>query len=321
MYKYECKRCFYKCKRKSDIFNHLNRKKKCNKIGLAYTMNDEDLYNLSIEKISNEKSNNNEDKNKEINEEKEEINEDKKEANEEKKEKNFICSNCNKIFKKYGNFNNHYFKKICQINITNNNTINANTNTNTNINANTNINTQQNIHQQNNINVNVNLVKSFDDDWNVDNIDKFQKLGLILSSSKYSNALNLICDNEKNLNVVYNKNHDYGLVYDKTDNKFNQMNCKEITDLSMEKIHKLLLNFHKEINENLEKNNMQMDKDIFELILKNIEIKYKNYMNNKKINECVNDIISDIYNEKYNESKQICLEILGNNCKEEENGY
>ena len=303
MYNYECKRCLYKCLKKSNMIRHLNRANKCMKIGLSYMMSDEELFNLSIinvnEKIEVTKKDNNI-----LKEEILEKEDDSEEEDEENK-----CSICNKIFTKKSNLTRHMAKNICQINITNN--INISQQNINNINNN----------QHNNVNVNINLIKSFDEEWNVDNLDNFKKLGLILSGSKYSNTLKHICDNDKNLNVVYNEKHDYGLVFDKNDNKFNNMDIKEISDSSMEKIHKLLLNFHKELNENLSGNNMEMDKEIFEHILKNIEQKYKNYINDQKINTAVSSIISDIYSEKYNESKKICLEILSNNCNDEIDGY
>ena len=303
MYNYECKRCLYKCLKKSNMIRHLNRANKCMKIGLSYMMSDEELFNLSIinvnEKIEVTKKDNNI-----LKEEILEKEDDSEEEDEENK-----CSICNKIFTKKSNLTRHMAKNICQINITNN--INISQQNINNINNN----------QHNHVNVNINLIKSFDEEWNVDNLDNFKKLGLILSGSKYSNTLKHICDNDKNLNVVYNEKHDYGLVFDKNDNKFNNMDIKEISDSSMEKIHKLLLNFHKELNENLSGNNMEMDKEIFEHILKNIEQKYKNYINDQKINTAVSSIISDIYSEKYNESKKICLEILSNNCNEEIDGY
>ena len=303
MYNYECKRCLYKCLKKSNMIRHLNRANKCMKIGLSYMMSDEELFNLSIinvnEKIEVTKKDNNI-----LKEEILEKEDDSEEEDEENK-----CSICNKIFTKKSNLTRHMAKNICQINITNN--INISQQNINNINNN----------QHNHVNVNINLIKSFDEEWNVDNLDNFKKLGLILSGSKYSNTLKHICDNDKNLNVVYNEKHDYGLVFDKNDNKFNNMDIKEISDSSMEKIHKLLLNFHKELNENLSGNNMEMDKEIFEHILKNIEQKYKNYINDQKINTAVSSIISDIYSEKYNESKKICLEILSNNCNDEIDGY
>lgn len=304
MYNYECKRCLYKCVKKSNMIRHLNRTNKCMKIGISYIMSDEELFNLSIinvnEKIEVTKKDNNILK--------EEILEKEDDSEKEEDEEN-KCSICNKIFAKKSNLTRHMAKNICQINITNN--INISQQNINNINNN----------QQNHVNVNINLVKSFDEDWNIDNLDNFKKLGLILSGSKYSNTLKHICDNDNNLNVVYNEKHDYGLVFDKNDNKFNNMDIKEISDSSMEKIHKLLLNFHKELNENLSGNNMEMDKEIFEHILKNIELKYKNYINDQKIKSAVSGIISDIYSEKYNESKKICLEILANNCNDEIDGY
>ena len=201
MYNYECKRCLYKCLKKSNMIRHLNRANKCMKIGLSYMMSDEELFNLSIinvnEKIEVTKKDNNI-----LKEEILEKEDDSEEEDEENK-----CSICNKIFTKKSNLTRHMAKNICQINITNN--INISQQNINNINNN----------QHNHVNVNINLIKSFDEEWNVDNLDNFKKLGLILSGSKYSNTLKHICDNDKNLNVVYNEKHDYGLVFDKNDNK------------------------------------------------------------------------------------------------------
>ena len=70
-----------------------------------------------------------------------------------------------------------------------------------------------NIETQNIINFNFNLMKSFNEQWDVSSMDNFLKLALMLSSNKYTNTLKSILENDNNLNVIFDKNNEYGLIY------------------------------------------------------------------------------------------------------------
>ena len=76
---YICKRCNHISKLKTDMINHLNKKKKCDRIINSYKYNDEDLYNLSL--IKNENI---------------------------KKETNFYCNKCNEYYSREDSLKRHY---------------------------------------------------------------------------------------------------------------------------------------------------------------------------------------------------------------------
>ena len=79
---YECKRCKHKTKQKIEIQRHLQRKMKCLRELDSYKYSDEDLYNLSMEKIKFDKPSN-------------------------KSETEFICNICDKIFSRKFNLDRH----------------------------------------------------------------------------------------------------------------------------------------------------------------------------------------------------------------------
>ena len=75
--------------------------------------------------------------------------------------------------------------------------------------------TNNTFHQQNNvININLKIIKPFDDDWDVSNIDNTLKNILVLSSMKYTKTLEQLLNNDTNLNVfIDDKNAETGIVY------------------------------------------------------------------------------------------------------------
>ena len=332
------------------MIKHLNKKKKCIKRPTVYVIDDTKLYNDSLIKIDNnqEKSNdekindfNNDDtmiNNEKINDEKindtkindtkinytkindTKINdlknnyvnndfndfndeEDKDEINESNDEdKEYICKKCNKIFSRKYTLTRHNLKH-CKI-------INENDNNN-NINIlNNNYHNTNNIETQNIINFNFNLMKSFNEQWDVSSMDNFLKLALMLSSNKYTNTLKSILENDNNLNVIFDKNNEYGLIYNKEDKKFTNMKINEIIELSMEKLNKHLEEFHNEISESLKNVNLNIDPEIIEIVKDKINKKYTTYKKNNEVKNGVNNIISDIFNEKYDYTKEICNKLL-----------
>ena len=331
---YQFKRCLHITKQKCDIVKHLNKKKKCIKRPIVYVIDDTKLYNDSLikidnneEKIDDENINNiknndvnnhvnnniNEGKiNNNINEEKINNEEDKDEIIEsisEDSSEKYICKKCNKIFSRKYTLTRHNLK-YCKI-------INENENNNTNILNNNSYNTN-NIETQNIINFNFNLMKSFNEQWDVSSMDNFLKLALMLSSNKYTNTLKSILENDNNLNVIFDKNNEYGLIYNKEDKKFTNMKINEIIELSMEKLNKHLEEFHNEISESLKNVNLNIDPEIIEIVKDKINNKYTTYKKNNEVKNGVNNIISDIFNEKYDYTKEICNKLLVNT---ESEGY
>jgi hypothetical protein len=85
---YECKRCFHRFYQKNDMNKHLNKKKICIRVIESYKYEEEELYNLSLKRIKNNK-------------------------------KQFICVICNKNFCNKFSLNRH-IEKLCKNNISNN---------------------------------------------------------------------------------------------------------------------------------------------------------------------------------------------------------
>ena len=104
----------------------------------------------------------------------------------------------NKIDNKELNLNNNSFSKN-DIGISNCNGINIVDNSTKNI-------TQH-------INFNINLINSFDEQWNTTHIDDKTKILLLLNNTKFTSTLENILENEVNLNVLIDETSDKGLVY------------------------------------------------------------------------------------------------------------
>jgi transposase-like protein len=299
------------------MIKHLNIKKKCIKRPSVYIIDDTILYNDSLIKInkndiieSNENNSNCEKMNEE-NSISEENSIDDKITDEDdiielnSKSKEYTCKKCNKVFTRKYNLTRHNLKH-CK-------TIGENSNINVLNNYQTN-----NIETQNIINFNFNLMKSFNEQWDTTSMDNFLKLALMLSNNKYTNTLKSILENDNNLNVIFDKNSEYGLIYNKEDKKFTNMKINEIIELSMEKLNKHLEDFHNEISESLKNVNLNIDPEIIEMVKDKINKKYDIYKNDIEIKNNVNNIISDIFNEKYDHTKKICNKLLVNT---ENEGY
>jgi len=289
--KYSCKRCQYSCTQKSNMIKHLNRKTKCMKTPDVYTISDVELYNLSLIKI----------KDQELLKFKKEKDEESSCSSDEEEdinsEKKYTCPECNKSFSRSDNLQRHQ-KKSCISNTNNINGINNNYSHN-----------HTNSHNIYNINIEL---KSFYEEWDTGNIDNFLKFALILSNSKYSDTLKCILDNDNNKNVLYNKSDKYGVVYNKEEGKFNNMDVKEITNISMEKIHSKLKEFHEEIKKSLLEKNINIDKNMFDNLLSAIESKFMDYTTNEKVSKSVNEIIPDIYNNEFNNTTNIFNNLKNN---------
>jgi hypothetical protein len=283
---FQCYRCFYKCYQLNDIKKHLNKKVLCTRSLESYKYKDEELNTLSLKKIIVYTS------------------------------KILECKNCNKFFSNKSNLNRHlhlYCKNKKEEeeneekkdnshdknNITNNCIINI-INNNTNIDNSTN--NIDNIYNDININVNIHLLKSFDEKWNIDHIDDKVKLILLLNNSKFTSTLENILENEVNLNVLIDKTSDVGLVYNNDDKSFNKMNIKDIVRKSMDKLFRHLCDFKKDI---IDPNIFNINKEFLENEFNIVRHKYNEFKNDKNIQDTVNKFITDIYNRKKNDTLKI----------------
>ena len=189
-------------------------------------------------------------------------------------EPHILCSMCNKSFK-CNDLERHKEKCSSEDNITNNilNIDNSNNN--------------------NYINLNINILRSFSDEWDDSKIDQNLKTILLLADSKYTMTLMKLLENDVNLNVLVDNTGDTGLIYQH--NNFEIMSIKDIVNKSMEKIYKQLNKFHTEIENNnqfnIKKSYLAEEKQI-------IENKYHEYKINSETKNMVTNFIKDIYNKK-----------------------
>jgi len=321
---YLCKKCLFRGKNFIDIKRHLNKKNKCSKKVENYYYSEDHLFILSLISYYKDTQMVNIDgitsKNNVL------VNKDKlfELIDNIEKNKTRTCPYCNDKFDKIQDLRNHLIlycfsneidketsniekevNIINQIDITNNNICNTNSN-NTNSNNINNTNVLNNITNNITINLNVDSLIPFDKDWDVSHINASTKQALILSLVKYTKTLEYILKNEKNINVILDKDSEKGFIY--KDNNFEEMNKKDIMEQSFTKIYNHLNNFYDDIKNNneFEVNNNYLDEQ--KKILETKFSKYKNDTNSKEIVdsfisnkfEVVKDIAIDNYNKVNN---------------------
>jgi hypothetical protein len=273
---------------------HLNKKTLCERTidSFKYSINEKDLYNLSL--LKNIK---------------------KKEENSEFNSK-FDCEKCKKQFANKSNLNRHYTKCILDEtiqykkeddnifivnNITDNSVNNLTDNSVNNITDNS----------TTNISLNINIIKSFDDEWCVDHIDDKDKLILLFNNSKFTSTLQNILENEVNLNVLLEKNSETGLVYN--DNKLINMNIKDIVKKTMDKLYHHLCNFKKDM---IEPNVYNINEKVIDEEMVNTYNKYNNYRRSIDIQNNVNTFIKNIYRSKTDNTYKKYRDVAIYNSKE-----
>ena len=334
---YECKRCNFRSKQKTGMVRHLTRKNKCIKNIQSYKYNDDELNNLSLILIKEEDLDNN------------------------MQNKCNLCNkkfstkgNLKKHIKKhedglipYDSLNNDLLdddnndqdnnndkNDKNDDNDDNSNNINSlnykkthHKNTETIINDKNGIQTINNItvnQQFNNYNIiNMKYPISFDKEWDLSQISYEQKLFLIsCCTTKYSELLKFILQNDDNLNVIIENETNTGLVYLNDTEKYIHLNKSEIITQSLTKLNAQLNNLCKEV---LLKNNNPSFKKELEYESLSINKKFLDYKSNhNNIKSGVENIISDIFNEKKDKTISIMNEIIEretNNNLLENNGF
>jgi hypothetical protein len=252
---------------------HINKKNICERQTESYKYNELELKDLSLNRIYPEL------------------------------ESNHKCNFCNKIFSSNYTLNNH-MKNICK----NNSTLHDNLNDKNIINHINNVETLNNITNIiNNFDININIVKSFDEDWDTTKIDDKLKLILLLNNTKFTSTLENILQNEVNLNVIIDQTSENGMIYE--NNTLKNMNIKDIVQKSMDKLYKQLCNFHNDI---INPNIFNINEELLENELKNAKIKLNMYNKEDEINIEVNKCIVDIYRKK----RDITLKEIKNNIKD-----
>ena len=289
MYYYQCIKCNHITKQKIEMKRHLNRKFKCQNINEIEYEDDYVIFEQSLVR-------NKLDKNNTFDKLKEET--DKQQLIVINKLSNFECQNCNAHFLDKEKYDIHIQEKYC---FQKNQSI-------------TNILNQQNI-----ININFQVLKPFDEEWDIGNIDYALKHILLMSSLKYTKTLEHILKNENNLNVfIENLDSETGIVYANKNEKFKEMSIKDIVDITMEKISKHLQNFHDQI---MNKNMYQIDNDYLADEKQSIITKLDEYKNNKNVQEKVQSFLTKIFNSKKKDSIRIFKELIDKDKKSLLDGY
>jgi len=199
-----------------------------------------------------------------------------------------ICEHCSKKFSRKYNLKIHLDTRCKKKNESSSSEINPSP-VNTNYIYNTINNTTNN-----NIMVNI-IMNPFESKFDTSHIDDLTKMDLIINIL-YTKALEHILENKNNLNLLVEEGHDTAIVYKNDIDKFVRMKKEDFTESIMKNMKGVLSDMNDEIQKN-----PYLTKRIDELI----ELKYKNYIEEKKTNEMVNDMICKIYDQKKMEIKEL----------------
>jgi hypothetical protein len=161
----------------------------------------------------------------------------------------------------------------------------------------------------NNYNLYINLPIPFEEDWDISNISKSEKEGIIISQYVFSRFLDEILKNEKNSNVIIDKENKSGMVYMDHKNKYIEMKGKDIIIKTMEKLYDQLNDIidnnkeslkmikqiskefiHDKFNEYFEKNDTKeiIDENIYNTFEKNTDKASNLYKNIVKLKDIEN---------------------------------
>lgn len=308
MFYYICMRCGHITNQKIEMKRHLSKNKKCVIIDKNNLLSDEELYELSLEKHDKLNDIKIGLKNDIIND--------------------YCCTICNKKFSNKGNLNKHY-KNICnKNNITITSTSNENElsesksiekiynvpdNNQTSLTTNHTTNNIQNIGVQHitNINISLNMIKGFDEEWDISQIDHQKKGEILLSNSKFTKTLENILKNDTNLNVILgNKDEHTGIVYSNEKNKYEPMKKEKIIQLSMKKVYNHLQDFYKEIIHN---NMDDLSIQSLENELKIFEQKYTDFLKFEDAKNIVSNTFSKLYDEKKEDAENVYYTTINSN--------
>ena len=211
--------------------------------------------------------------------------------------KKHIISNCfyEELSKKNTDDNKVSKIEIVKDSYNNNITGDLINNNNCNITNNTNNNT-------NNITNNLyfNLPVPFEEEWDISEIDKTEKEGIMISQFVFSRFLSEILKNEKNSNVIIDKDNESGKVYMNHQNQYIEMSEKDILMKTMEKLYDQLYD--------LIENNKDSLKSVKEISKDYIHQKFSKYCKSTEKRNDINEVIVDTYDNnktiaenKYNE--------------------
>jgi hypothetical protein len=216
------------------------------------------------------------------------------------------CNNCNMNFTKKSNLLRHL--KKCVIEVPEQQQPSSNHIEN-------HIETQYNIANQHNISttnnviiVNSNNLRSFNEKWTIEHIDEYLRNNIFLSGTKYTDLLDEILKDKNNLNVIIEKDSNYGLIYKNEEELYVNMKVKEIIEKSMEKLYEQLNDLYSSISND---NKMKINTKIIENEKKIMDNKYDNFCNNNNnTKSVVENLLASIYEKKKDEAVVIADNIL-----------
>lgn len=296
---FTCYRCNYQTNHKTSMYAHLNKNIKCHKNINSMKYNDDQIIKYSLS--------NSDEHNKIIpNYDYKTIKNTKEFIDELKitfKNKKRKCDYCNMQFPKFKDLEKHLFNCIRiyetnNINITNNTDLSNSNFYNINI----------NVEVQNNNKILV----PFDNNWNTEHLDNYTKLGLFLSTVKYTKTLESLLENDTNKNVLIDNDSNTGIIYKGgIDDQFKKMNIDDIVNQSMIKLHNHLKEFHEEIK-NTNDLNFKIDTDIINNCSVNSKEKFNNFKNNDDVRKNVTDVLTSIFNKYKEPTKNKYIEINEN---------
>lgn len=316
---YQCRRCFYNTCKKTDMKRHLSKKIKCHRLIESYKIKDDEIEELSLTPIKGDEIKN--------------INEllcnnlqnNKNNFNNVENYITFIdknnetkCIYCEKIFFRKYELKRHVLTSCKKKG--NNDLANIESDTNNISNIVINNNQQINNKQINNIQINVfndkNIINSFDNDWDLTDIDLQKKILLFLADNKYSKTMEEILKNNKNLNVLFDKTSDTGLVYKNDIDKFINIKSDDIIISIIYKLYSHLIEFYDEIKNNDFIKDLDIHKD-------KIEEKYTDFNNSqsKNIKHYVKNILIDIFDKHKDKITEQFIEFDKFILTEKEEGF
>lgn len=269
---YNCIRCNFQTNRKSILINHLNKKNKCKK-----NLNIYFIPNYILNEISNIPNNN---------------------------DSEFKCNYCLKNFSCKYNLNRHQI--TCEYKNKKKQNILVKYKLYNELDINKYINDFYNLTILKYFEKNK-IYNSFYKPWNLNHIDILTKKLLYITNDKFSDLLIKILTNDKNINIIYDKNESYGYIVN-NDHNIEIIYKKRIVDETMKKI----MNTFDYFKHKLEENNKIIDRYILNNEYEIIQEKYNSFLSIKNINLKVENIILNIYSDKFFEIQNNALYLLNN---------
>jgi len=307
---YNCKKCNFTCTHYNCMYNHVSKKKQCQKNIEAYKYSDDQLLVLSLLPYdkNNEKDVEHLNKSDIIYKNKDKLLSMIDYINKNKIKK---CVNCNKDFLKMSDLKHHYITSCFYEDINKNVVVPQNNMSIDGDNNTMNISNSNNTHITN-IYLEIKNPIPFDEDWDISKIDEKTKTSLLFSKIMYTGLLDEILKNEINLNIIIDKNNESGMVYKNDIDQYIQMKSQDIVSNAMAKLRKHLL----DINES----SISLE-DCLKLSKKTIEKKHEDYIKYENTKNIVNDYITGMFDKKKEDAIKVSSKVLNKKNNQIQHGF